>query len=1096
MSITLDRVSPSSRVRRNFASLPEVLPLPNLIQTQLDSFKWFCEEGLGELFTEISPIQDFTGKNLDLRFISSEFREPKYSEEECRTKDLTFSKPLWARVELVNKETGEVSEQDVFLGDFPWMTDKGTFVINGAERVVVSQLVRSPGVYFTAVDDPTTGRRLFYGKLIPNRGAWLEFETSNKDVISVKVDRKRKLPVTTLLRAVGYSSNEEIKALFTAIDLDVEHQYIQSTLDRDPTTNTNEGLVEVYKRLRPGDPPTIDNARNLVQSLFFNFRRYDLAKVGRYKLNRKLGLELEMSQRTLTNDDLVRIVGKIVELNNGKGNADDIDHLGNRRVRAVGELIQQQFRVGLLRMERVVRERMSIVEPEKATPKELINIRPVVAAIKEFFGGSQLSQFMQQTNPLDELTHKRRLSALGPGGLSRERAGFDVRDVHYSHYGRICPIETPEGPNIGLIGSLATYARVNPYGFIESPFRRIEKDGGKDRPRVSDEIVFLTADEQELATVVQANARLDEQGFFLDERVQVHRGDAYHEAPPANADFMDVSPKQIVSVSAALIPFLEHDDANRALMGSNMQRQAVPVVRPEAPIIGTGIEYRAAKDSGQVVLARAGGTVRSVSAAEIWVEENASDAFRYKLQKFIRTNQGTCFNQRPLVKVGDRVEEGQVLADSYSTDNGELALGQNILVAFMPWEGGNYEDAIILSERLVQDDRFTSIHIEKYECEARDTKLGPEEITRDIPNVGEEALADLDENGIVYIGAEVGPQDILVGKITPKGETELTAEERLLRAIFGEKAREVKDSSLRLPSGEHGKVVDVAVFSRENNDELLPGVNKMIRVAVAQKRKISVGDKMAGRHGNKGVIAKILPVEDMPFLPDGKPVDIVLNPLGVPSRMNIGQVLETHLGWAAQALGLHVMTPVFDGAREPAIKNALKEAGLPESGKVHLRDGRTGKTFEQEITVGYIYMMKLHHLVEDKIHARSTGPYSLITQQPLGGKAQFGGQRFGEMEVWALEAYGAAYILQELLTVKSDDVMGRVQTYEAIVKGEDIQPPGVPESFKVLIKELQSLGLSVEVLNDNEEEIRFIEDAAAYSSPDLGINISGLESGE
>src|SRR5687768_5255177 len=1096
MSITLDRVSSSSRVRRNFASLPEVLPLPNLIQTQLDSFKWFCEEGLGELFTEISPIQDFTGKNLDLRFISSEFREPKYSEEECRTKDLTFSKPLWARVELVNKETGEVSEQDVFLGDFPWMTDKGTFVINGAERVVVSQLVRSPGVYFTAVDDPTTGRRLFYGKLIPNRGAWLEFETSNKDVMSVKVDRKRKLPVTTLLRAVGYSSNEEIKALFTAIDLDVEHQYIQSTLDRDPTTNTNEGLVEVYKRLRPGDPPTIDNARNLVQSLFFNFRRYDLAKVGRYKLNRKLGLDLAMSQRTLTNDDLVRIVGKMVELNNGKGNADDIDHLGNRRVRAVGELIQQQFRVGLLRMERVVRERMSIVEPEKATPKELINIRPVVAAIKEFFGGSQLSQFMQQTNPLDELTHKRRLSALGPGGLSRERAGFDVRDVHYSHYGRICPIETPEGPNIGLIGSLATYARVNPYGFIESPFRRVVKDGGKDRPRVSDEIVFLTADEQELATVVQANARLDDDGFFLDERVQVHRGDAYHEAPPANADFMDVSPKQIVSVSAALIPFLEHDDANRALMGSNMQRQAVPVVRPQAPIIGTGIEYRAAKDSGQVVLARASGTVRSVSAAEIWVEENASDAFRYKLQKFIRTNQGTCFNQRPLVKVGDQVEEGQVLADSYSTDNGELALGQNILVAFMPWEGGNYEDAIILSERLVQDDRFTSIHIEKYECEARDTKLGPEEITRDIPNVGEEALADLDENGIVYIGADVNPNDILVGKITPKGETDLTAEERLLRAIFGEKAREVKDTSLRVPHGVRGKVIDVAVFSRENNDELLPGVNKMIRVAVAQKRKISVGDKMAGRHGNKGVIAKILPVEDMPFLPDGKPVDIVLNPLGVPSRMNIGQVLETHLGWAAQALGLHVETPVFDGAREPAIKLALKEAGLPESGKVELRDGRTGKTFEQDITVGYIYMMKLHHLVEDKIHARSTGPYSLITQQPLGGKAQFGGQRFGEMEVWALEAYGAAYILQELLTVKSDDVMGRVQTYEAIVKGEDIQPPGVPESFKVLIKELQSLGLSVEVLNDNEEEIRFIEDAAAYSSPDLGINISGLESGE
>jgi DNA-directed RNA polymerase subunit beta len=764
-------------------------------------------------------------------------------------------------------------------------------------------------------------------------------------------------------------------------------------------------------------------------------------------------------------------------------------------VRAVGELIQQQFRVGLLRMERVVRERMSIVEPEKATPKELINIRPVVAAIKEFFGGSQLSQFMQQTNPLDELTHKRRLSALGPGGLSRERAGFDVRDVHYSHYGRICPIETPEGPNIGLIGSLATYARVNPYGFIESPFRRVVKDkNGKSR--VSDEIVYLTADEQELATVVQANARLDEDGYFAEERVQVHRGDEYHEAAPQNADYMDVSPKQIVSVSAALIPFLEHDDANRALMGSNMQRQAVPVIRPEAPIIGTGIEYRAAKDSGQVVLAEADGTVRSVSAAEIWIEHDNAEPKRYRLQKFVRTNQGTCFNQRPIVAVGDRVKAGQVIADSYSTDEGELALGQNILVAFMPWEGGNYEDAIILSERLVQDDRFTSIHVEKYECEARDTKLGPEEITRDIPNVGEEALADLDENGIVYIGAEVGPQHILVGKITPKGETELTAEERLLRAIFGEKAREVKDSSLRLPSGEHGKVVDVAVFSRENNDELLPGVNKMIRVAVAQKRKISVGDKMAGRHGNKGVIAKILPVEDMPFLPDGKPVDIVLNPLGVPSRMNIGQILETHLGWAAEALGMHVATPVFDGAKEPAIKSALKEAGLPESGKVLLRDGRTGKSFQQEITVGYIYMLKLHHLVEDKIHARSTGPYSLITQQPLGGKAQFGGQRFGEMEVWALEAYGAAYILQELLTVKSDDVMGRVQTYEAIVKGEDIQPPGVPESFKVLIKELQSLGLSVEVLNDNEEEIRFIEDAAAYASPDLGINISGLESGE
>jgi len=1068
MSLTLDRpaASPIERERRNYASLPEVLPLPNLIQTQIDSFKWFCDEGLGELFKEISPIQDFTGKNLDLRFLGSEFREPKYSEEECRTRDLTFSKPLWARVELVNKETGEVSEQDVFLGDFPWMTDKGTFVINGAERVVVSQLVRSPGVYFTAVDDPTTGRQLYYGKLIPNRGAWLEFETSNKDVISVKVDRKRKLPVTTLLRAIGYSTSEEVKALFSSIDLDPEHQYVASTLDKDPTQNTNEGLVEVYKRLRPGDPPTIDNARNLVNALFFNFRRYDLAKVGRYKLNRKLGLDLPMETRTLTNDDLVKIVARIIELNRGLGKADDIDHLGNRRVRAVGELIQGQFRVGLLRMERVVRERMSIVEPEKATPKELINIRPVVAAIKEFFGGSQLSQFMQQTNPLDELTHN----------------------------GRICPIETPEGPNIGLIGSLATYGRVNPYGFIESPYRRIVKDPDG-TPRVSDEIVYLTADEQELATVVQANASLDPKGYFLDERVQVHRGAEYHESVPALAEFMDVSPKQIVSVSAALIPFLEHDDANRALMGSNMQRQAVPVIRPESPIIGTGIEYRAAKDSGQVIVARAAGTVRSVSATEIWVEEDEGDAYRYKLQKFVRTNQGTCYNQRPIVSVGERVTADSVIADSYSTDRGELALGQNILVAFMPWEGGNYEDAIILSERIVQDDKFTSIHVEKYEAEARDTKLGPEEITRDIPNVGEEALADLDENGIVYIGAEVGPQDILVGKITPKGETELTAEERLLRAIFGEKAREVKDTSLRLPSGEHGKVVDVAIFSRENNDELLPGVNKLIRIAVAQKRKISVGDKMAGRHGNKGVIAKILPVEDMPFLPDGTPVDIVLNPLGVPSRMNIGQILETHLGWAAQALGIKVATPVFDGAKEAAIKATLRDAGLPESGKIQLRDGRDGRAFEEEVTVGYIYMLKLHHLVEDKIHARSTGPYSLITQQPLGGKAQFGGQRFGEMEVWALEAYGAAFILQELLTVKSDDVMGRVQTYEAIVKGEDIQPPGVPESFKVLIKELQSLGLSVEVLNENEEEIRFIEEANALATPDLGINISGLEAG-
>jgi len=1145
LATTLERtflpVAPSLPSRKNYGRLPEVLPLPNLIETQLQSFQWFCDEGLRELFAEISPIQDFTGKTLELHFRDYEFKEPKYSEEECRIRDMTYARPLVARVELVNKETGEVTEQEVFLGDFPWMTDKGTFVINGAERVVVSQLVRSPGVYFTSVDDPTTGRELFYAKLIPYRGAWLEFETSNKDVISVKVDRKRKLTVTTLLRAVAREENEllktgsteEVAALFADIDNNPEHQYIGSTLERDPTDSPSAALVEVYKRLRPGDPPTIDNARNLVNSLFFNFRRYDLAKVGRYKLNRRLGLDIPMNVRTLTPHDLIKVVGRIVELNNGRGRADDIDHLGNRRVRAVGELIQGQFRVGLLRMERVVRERMSIVEPEKATPKELINIRPVVAAIKEFFGGSQLSQFMQQTNPLDELTHKRRLSALGPGGLSRERAGFDVRDVHYSHYGRICPIETPEGPNIGLIGSLACYGRVNPYGFIESPYRRVFRELAVGDPRllgrvlredvggltagteitsevarqlsragvekikvkvfVADEVAYLSADEEELANIAQANIRIDDKGRFLDERVTIHRGNHYGDESIDNVDYVDVSAKQILSVSAALIPFIEHDDANRALMGANMQRQAVPLVQPESPLIGTGIELRAAIDSGQVVVCQAEGTVRSVTATEIIVEEDGSEPRMYRLHKFVRTNQGTCFNQRPIVRVGQRVQRGDILADSYSTEDGELALGQNILVAFMPWEGGNYEDAIVLSEAMVRDDRFTSIHIEKYEAEARDTKLGPEEITRDIPNVGEESLKDLDENGIVYIGAEVRQQDILVGKITPKGETELTAEERLLRAIFGEKAREVKDSSLRLPAGEHGKVVDVAIFSRENNDELLPGVNKLVRVSVAQKRKISVGDKMAGRHGNKGVIAKILPVEDMPYLPDGRPVDIVLNPLGVPSRMNIGQILETHLGWAAKVNGVKIASPVFDGAREDAIKGALREAHLPEDGKIQLRDGRTGQGFDQRVTVGWVYVMKLHHLVEDKVHARSTGPYSLITQQPLGGKAQFGGQRFGEMEVWALEAYGAAYILQELLTVKSDDVQGRVQTYEAIVKGEDIQPPGVPESFKVLIKELQSLGLSVEVLNENEQEIRFAEDTSSSYVPDLGINISGFE---
>ncbi len=1155
------RASSFAPVRKRYARIPEVLPIPNLIELQLDSFRWFVEQGLRELFDEISPIQDFTGKVMELHFLDYRFGEPKYSELECRQQDRTFSRPLYVDVELVLKDperAGETLRQQVYFGDFPFMTDQGTFIINGAERVVVSQLVRSPGVYYTKTEDPTTGRDLYAAKVIPNRGAWLEFETGPRQQLYVKVDRKRKLEATKLLRAIGrdpdperrddWEQNERIVELFRAVDTDPDAQYIVSTLEKDNTSTRQEALIEVYKKLRPGDPPTGDNAEKLVDSLFFNFRRYDLGRVGRYKFNKKLrdvadrmGLELR-DTRTITREDIAAIVGRLIELNNGLGAPDDIDHLGNRRIRANGELIQNAFRIGLLRMERVVKERMTIQEIEKATPNALINIRPVVAAMKEFFGGSQLSQFMDQTNPLAELTSKRRLSALGPGGLSRERAGFDVRDVHHSHYGRICPIETPEGPNIGLIGSLATYGRINQYGFIETPYRRVKRSVawdepglerleagadvvGKDgqvvlkagerftaaaiaelrrqkaqafpiRPFVTDEIVYLPADEEEEYYVAQANARLDDAGHFLDPRVPSRYRDQFPEARPEQIDYMDVSPKQVVSVATALIPFLEHDDANRALMGSNMQRQAVPLLEPESPIVGTGMEERAARDSGQVVVARRPGTVLSVTADLIKVEPDGDGVSldEYRLDKFVRSNQGTCINQRPIVDVGMRVEAGQVLADSSSTDRGELALGRNILAAFMSWEGGNYEDAIVISDRLVREDLFTSIHIEKHEIEARDTKLGPEEITRDIPNVGEESLKDLDEDGIVYIGAEVQPGDILVGKITPKGETELTAEERLLRAIFGEKAREVKDSSLRLPHGERGKVVDVREFSRDNGDELLPGVNRLIRVSVAQKRKISVGDKMAGRHGNKGVIAKILPQEDMPFLPDGTPVDIILNPLGVPSRMNIGQILETHLGWALHEQGQQAATAVFDGASEAQIREELAAAGLPLDGKTVLRDGRTGEPFDREITVGYIYMLKLHHLVEDKIHARSTGPYSLITQQPLGGKAQFGGQRFGEMEVWALEAYGAANILQELLTVKSDDVMGRVQTYEAIVKGEDIQPPGVPESFKVLIKELQSLGLNVEILNENDEEIHFAEDVSGYPLPDLGgINLAGFE---
>ena len=1126
----------------------EKFEIPNLIELQLDSFEWFVTKGLRELFDEISPIKDFTGKVMELQFLDYEFGEPKYSEEECRTKDLTFSKPLYVNVELLIKETGEIQRQRVYMGDYPWMTDQGTFVINGAERVVVSQLVRSPGVYYSEVEDPASGRMLFSAKVIPNRGAWLEFETNNKDQLWVKVDRKRKIAATTLLRAVGYEQNDEISALFSAIDSDPEHPFIAGTLDKDLTKTQGEALIEVYKKLRPGDPPTGDNAKQLVESLFFNFRRYDLGRVGRYKFNKKLdavsarmGIELPREQRTITREDIAAIVGHLIECNRGLHPKDDIDHLGNRRIRANGELIQNAFRIGLLRMERVVRERMTIQEIDKATPNALINIRPVVAAMKEFFGGSQLSQFMDQTNPLAELTSKRRLSALGPGGLSRERAGFDVRDVHHSHYGRICPIETPEGPNIGLIGSLATYGRINSYGFIETPYRRVKRTVGYDesgldkyeaytdlvsktgtvvlkagqpfnaaavaelkkqkahafpiRPVVTDEIHYMPADEEEEHVVAQANAPLDDEGHFLAERIPSRYRDTFPEARAGQIEYMDVSPKQVVSVATALIPFLEHDDANRALMGSNMQRQAVPLLEPESPIVGTGMEGRAARDSGQVLVAKRGGLITSVTAERILVETDSGDLDEYKLLKFVRSNQGTCINQRPIVDVGERIADGQPIADSSSTQAGELALGRNVLVAFMSWEGGNYEDAIVISDRLVRDDLFTSIHIEKHEIESRDTKLGPEEITRDIPNVGEESLKDLDEEGIVYIGAELRPGDILVGKITPKGETELTAEERLLRAIFGEKAREVKDSSLRLPHGERGKVVEVREFRRELNDDLQPGVNRLVRVSVAQKRKISVGDKMAGRHGNKGVIAKILPAEDMPYLPDGTPVDIILNPLGVPSRMNIGQILETHLGWALHEKGLKAATAVFDGATEQQIQQELREAGLPENGKIELRDGRTGETFDRPITVGYIYMLKLHHLVEDKIHARSTGPYSLITQQPLGGKAQFGGQRFGEMEVWALEAYGAANILQELLTVKSDDVLGRVQTYEAIVKGEEIQPPRVPESFKVLIKELRSLGLNAEILDPNEEEIPLGEDdSSGYLLPDLGgINLAGFE---
>ena len=1207
-----------SPAQKSYASIPSVLEVPNLIQVQTDSFQWFKGEALHELFQEISPIEDFTGGRFALHFLEHEFQEPKFSALECRQRETTYAAPLYVTARLVVKDTGEVKEQKLFLGDIPVMTTNGTFVINGAERVVVSQLVRSPGVYFTTEEDVVSGRKLCAVKFVPYRGAWLEFETNSRDVISVKVDRKRKIPATTLLRAIGLATDEELEATFRDADTHPDHKYIRTTIERDSQVKTQEeALLEFYRHLRPGEPPNLENAKALLENLFFNPRRYDLGKVGRYKLNRRLELEQAKDMRTLTQEDIIAVVRIMIDINNGRQTVDDIDHLGNRRVRAVGELIQNQLRVGLVRMERVVKERMTINDPEQATPSALVNVRPIVAAVREFFGGSQLSQFMDQTNPLAELTHKRRLSALGPGGLSRERAGFDVRDVHSSHYGRICPIETPEGPNIGLLGSLATYARTNEFGFIETPYRRVVHELPNDsddlvgrslRESITDgsgmvlfkagqrltnpavekikalssrmlpvkafvasgeeNIKYLSADEEERYIIAQADSSLDKMDQFTDDRVEVRQGERFAVESPDDVGYMDVSPMQIVSVSTALIPFLEHDDANRALMGSNMQRQAVPLVNPEAPIVGTGMERRVATDSGQVLLSDCEGVVTSVTGDRIVVTDTQGVEHTYNLQKFIRSNQGTCISQRSIANKGDMVTIGTPLADSSSTDHGNLALGQNVLVAFMSWEGYNYEDAIIISERLLQEDKFTSIHIEKYETEARDTKLGPEEITRDIPNVGEDSLRNLDEEGVILLGAEVGPGDILVGKITPKGETELTAEEKLLRAIFGEKARDVKDSSLRVPHGERGKVIEVKVLTRENKDELPPSVNKLVRVWIAQTRKVAEGDKMAGRHGNKGVISRILPVEDMPYLPNGTPVDIILNPIGVPSRMNLGQVLETHLGWAAKNLDFAAVTPVFDGAADVKIQDALarswfsqsagvsafngsngnsshsnahnspspriqdwlsargyrasdifndekvglardaclniwmkEEAGLdtaqmtpdeilsqalllnqqgknapPTFGKTPLYDGRTGEPFDHPVTVGYIYMMKLIHLVEDKVHARSTGPYSLITQQPLGGKAQFGGQRFGEMEVWALEAYSAAHNLQEMLTVKSDDVVGRVKTYESIIKGEDVVQPGVPESFHVLLKELQSLGLSVELLNEAEEKIALSDD--------------------
>ena len=1216
--------------RMSFARIDEVLEMPNLIEVQKDSYNWFLNEGLREVFADISPITDYSDK-LSLEFVDFTLCEDdvKYSIEECKERDATYAAPLKVKVRLYNKENGEINEHEIFMGDLPLMTETGTFVINGAERVIVSQLVRSPGIYYSIAHDKV-GKRLFSSTVIPNRGAWLEYETDSNDVFYVRVDRTRKVPITVLIRALGISTNAEIVEMFG------EEPKILASFTKDTSTNYQEGLLELYKKIRPGEPLAVESAESLIMSMFFDPRRYDLAKVGRYKFNKKLLLRNRIAGHVLaedvvdvttgeiiaekgttvtkemadaiqnaavpfvwiqaeernvkvlssmmvditnfvdvdpkevgvtelvyypvlerileendniddikeairrdihdlipkhiTKEDILASINYNIHLEYGLGNDDDIDHLGNRRIRAVGELLQNQYRIGLSRLERVVRERMTTQDIEGISPQSLINIKPVTAAVKEFFGSSQLSQFMDQNNPLGELTHKRRLSALGPGGLSRDRAGFEVRDVHYSHYGRMCPIETPEGPNIGLINSLASYARINEYGFVEAPYRKIDKSDPKN-PRVTDDVVYMTADEEDNYHVAQANEPLDEEGHFIHKNVSGRYRDETQEYERQMFDYMDVSPKMVFSVATALIPFLQNDDANRALMGSNMQRQAVPLMITEAPVVGTGMETKAAVDSGVCVVAKRAGTILRAASKEIVIRyDDDSSTETYHLTKFLRSNQSNCYNQRPIVNKGDHVEAGEVIADGPSTSQGELALGKNPLIGFMTWEGYNYEDAVLLSERLVQEDVYTSIHIEEYEAEARDTKLGPEEITRDVPGVGDDALKDLDERGIIRIGAEVRAGDILVGKVTPKGETELTAEERLLRAIFGEKAREVRDTSLKVPHGEYGIVVDAKVFTRENGDELSPGVNEAVRIYIAQKRKISVGDKMAGRHGNKGVVSRVLPVEDMPFLPNGRPLDIVLNPLGVPSRMNIGQVLEIHLSLAAKALGFNIATPVFDGANENDIMDTLdlandyvnlsweefsakhKEELLPEvydylyenrdhrelwkgvpisrDGKVRLRDGRTGEYFDSPVTIGHMHYLKLHHLVDDKIHARSTGPYSLVTQQPLGGKAQFGGQRFGEMEVWALEAYGASYTLQEILTVKSDDVIGRVKTYEAIIKGDNIPEPGIPESFKVLLKELQSLGLDVKVLKDDQTEVEIME-TVDYGETDLRSIIEG-----